>query len=602
MSKSKEKNGNKQLSFLKGLLVTALVCSLILTGFLIYSSTLTKTESLNQSALIKNFVKQVFGINETVVPQKISVDIGSLSSKYYFTNEKVKLPINVIPSNGSRDFEYSFSDDKCTVDEEGYISYSGTELTQVKVTVTSKLDPSVSCSADVLFRGIMPNDEAVESIGVEFSENGKTISPEDIAVGVKYKICSYLTIKDEYLEKYGLSSNKYAAKGLPFNILINGEQMSDLYAYHTDGSERYIIFLKEFSGEMGLRYLHGASGKFFYREGEAEPIINGFSIDVKEKEGLVYKPQGPIRPQQGTYDAENDQYVITVPVESKSLNIWGKEIGSGNDAMCRLEVADAESAKVAYVKTRINLEKKRNSGVCYVYMTSLFDESVRVKIKIVFEGVIAEELSIVGSNIVGIQDEGVFSTKYDKEIYGNQEIEWSIVEGSDLATIGSDGKLRPTGKGFGKVVIRAESGLFPELYDELTVDIRLWSTLTGFVRKMLGHFALFALLGIGYLTCAYLLIKRHRLSFLIAPAGVLAIAALTELIQYYTEGRGGTMFDVILNTCGGLCGISVYAALVAVIFAIYRRLRPESYRSFRTELALMSYRSFIKPKEENEAK
>ncbi len=580
----KEKGPFDWLKAIKRLAVIALVCSVLLTAFLIYSASLTAKESAAQSSIVKNFFKELFSVNETVIPQKITVTETLLDDGYYFTNEKVKLPIITIPANASKEFDYTFSHEGCSVDENGYISYSGTGYTTVNVTVTSVHDSDVYFETQVLFRGISPIDEAVEDIGVEFYHNGKQVAYDELHVGKKYVMRTYLIIGDEYLESFGLTENKIYVKGLPYFIGFSDE---DTASYEFDSTDRQIIFFDEYEGDITYKYRKAEGNNFFYPDGSDEPLTLTISIKVATDPTHNPEPKSAVMPHVGVYDEENDRYIVTVSEIYNTAVIYGRESVSGEDAMCKLEFADEESEKVAYIRNRYTLSRRAVSGECNLILRSLFDENNFAKITVIFKANVAESIEVVGRNAVALYGTDYYSYNYDTVVLRRLGVDWSIVKGADKATINSKGEF--VAKKLGTVVIRAESIDFPGLYTDYTVNIVLWSDFHSFVRKMIGHFLLFGAVGMGYLTCFYFMIKKRWISLILTPVCVFSLSALTEFIQYHTEGRSGNIVDTCWNFLGGLCGMAATAVFAVIFMLCLKRFRPEAYARIKESLKLMSF-------------
>lgn len=576
--KSKKADYSKRIKFLA---ITALVCSLILTAFLIYSSSLTGTESAKQSEFVKNIVKNLFNVDETVKPQKIEFDKQKMSKTYYFTNEKIKLRISTIPSNASKDFVYSFSHEGCSVDEDGYFWYSGTDYATIKVTATSIYDSSVSDEVEICVRGIAPNDEAVESIGVEWYLDNEPVSVAELNVGKRYEIRTYLIIKDEYVERYNLDDKKLYVMGLPFDVSFNGEDSENLYLF--DSVQRNITFFKECSGELEIIFKKAEGNKFFYGDVNGEvPLSKTVSLRVIEAPEHIYKPSGSIKPSVGVYDAENDEYVIIVPQSDNRIEIQGIEAESGNPTECRLEYADKDSSKIADVETRITLKRKATLGVCRLNLISLYDENLSVRLKVIFEGEIPKSMTIAGKETVAMFGSAKYGCNFDKKVVGDGGVKWSIVEGGELAEI-KDGVLKAKDR-LGKVVLRAESEEFEGLCDEITVRIMPWGDFGQFIRKIIGHFSLFAFLGMGYLTFYFIRFKKHWLAYALAPVTLLSVSVVTEIIQYYTEGRSGNAVDVTINFLGGLTGIALVTLAVALASLFIKMFRPKTFEKIKNAL------------------
>ena len=86
----------------------------------------------------------------------------------------------------------------------------------------------------------------------------------------------------------------------------------------------------------------------------------------------------------------------------------------------------------------------------------------------------------------------------------------------------------------------------------------------GFIRKFIGHFGIFAFIGL-MLNISLVQILERSPSLLIATTYCFLLASFTELIQSNTPGRYGAFSDIVLDTQGSLLAIfGVYT-----IFAIF---------------------------------
>ena len=84
------------------------------------------------------------------------------------------------------------------------------------------------------------------------------------------------------------------------------------------------------------------------------------------------------------------------------------------------------------------------------------------------------------------------------------------------------------------------------------------------VRKAVGHFGAFLVLGIFSSLTYYLFIdkKKRKLSIIINVSQGLLLAAITELIQLMTPGRTGTLFDSSID----MLGFIISAAILTILF------------------------------------
>ena len=110
-------------------------------------------------------------------------------------------------------------------------------------------------------------------------------------------------------------------------------------------------------------------------------------------------------------------------------------------------------------------------------------------------------------------------------------------------------------------------------------------TLANFIRKSLGHFGLFfAFAGASAL---FILFQCKKYSQRMIASGVsmylgFTFAGMSELIQYYTEGRSGNWKDIGIDT-GGYAACIVIAIVIFTIIFIVKWYRSKNLKSVRTE-------------------
>ncbi len=109
--------------------------------------------------------------------------------------------------------------------------------------------------------------------------------------------------------------------------------------------------------------------------------------------------------------------------------------------------------------------------------------------------------------------------------------------------------------------------------------------LASFIRKSLGHFGLF----FAFAGCSVLFIffQWKRYSHRIIASGVsiylgFTFAGLSELIQYYTEGRSGNWNDIGIDTGGYAACIGIAIVVFTIIF-IVKWYRSRKLKSVQTE-------------------
>ena len=96
---------------------------------------------------------------------------------------------------------------------------------------------------------------------------------------------------------------------------------------------------------------------------------------------------------------------------------------------------------------------------------------------------------------------------------------------------------------------------------------------TGFVRKLFGHFGLFAVSGLFSTWAIYLFSQEYKINYFLYIGGVslvagLAIAWLSETIQLFMPGRSASAVDVLIDFVGYFIGV------LLVIFIFFLAKKP----------------------------
>jgi VanZ family protein len=134
--------------------------------------------------------------------------------------------------------------------------------------------------------------------------------------------------------------------------------------------------------------------------------------------------------------------------------------------------------------------------------------------------------------------------------------------------------------GEGEAEATISSAANPELFFTLTFRINVApnvdpndTSFQTFIRKSIGHFALFALTALcGFLFLAFLLEDQHRwIAFLLGTGWGLLLASITELIQHFVPGRYGGWEDIGIDMLGYVFGSLICRGAFELIILIDSR-------------------------------
>ena len=203
-----------------------------------------------------------------------------------------------------------------------------------------------------------------------------------------------------------------------------------------------------------------------------------------------------------------------------------------------------------------------------------------------------EQLTIMGRDRI-ICDKEYQYTVFDGE-RDCEKITWSIVKGSG-ATITEEGKLIATK--LGDIVIRATSTQDEKIFVEFKVRVSPYENFHTYVRKLIGHFTAFAILGVGFAVTYFLLFGRARkISPIVALISSAVVAAITEILQMpiFTQNRGPSFKDVVLDTEGAAWGVLGTVLLIFLFFLIVRLISKRKYEQVKLAISRLSFGTMFK--------
>ena len=119
------------------------------------------------------------------------------------------------------------------------------------------------------------------------------------------------------------------------------------------------------------------------------------------------------------------------------------------------------------------------------------------------------------------------------------------------------------------VIIGTIDGITPgdeSITDKFDIeDIKL------FIRKAIGHFGLFLVLGIFAAMTYYLFIKNKLLSLIISIVVGLITAGLSELFQGIPVGRAPSFTDVLIDYAGYMIAVLLFSLIFYLPYYIKKR-------------------------------
>ena len=149
-----------------------------------------------------------------------------------------------------------------------------------------------------------------------------------------------------------------------------------------------------------------------------------------------------------------------------------------------------------------------------------------------------------------------------------------------ILSVGQDGTLTPHKKGVATIKMIVDDGMLDKIEIEVNIKVKPQMVIEnmqeffGKMRKLLGHFGAFLVLGI-FSTFTYLLYFQDKKWFWSVPLNFVqgfALASLTEWIQTFTPGRWGCWEDVLLDISGFMCSALILTILVLLIYLLKKQI------------------------------
>lgn len=117
-----------------------------------------------------------------------------------------------------------------------------------------------------------------------------------------------------------------------------------------------------------------------------------------------------------------------------------------------------------------------------------------------------------------------------------------------------------------------------EIYDFITptkesvLERYSYSEISNFVRKGIGHFGLFAFMGIFAAMTYIFFIKKMNIRLIVIFLSGFIIAGISEIIQIFAESRGPAFLDVLIDYSGYLISTGI---IIGIMFIILKKRSKE---------------------------
>lgn len=565
----------KYFKGLRALALTALFCTIALTIFIWGEALTPGDKSAIQSVKVSDNIQSAMKSDEPAPPvsavtgfevTKVIRDGKEIDTDKYYIGDKVRLSVSVLPENADTSDLYFVAGNDAkdlSVSEDGEVEF--TSWGWRRVLVKSRKNPSVILF-DKQLNCTGVNPDAVTSISATIRKVG---TAEDTDV---------LQIGDEYV--LGIfTDNGLETSTTETRLFINGKKTRE-------NENLYFLPAKQ----------------FFYPRAEGTVHLK-FEYAGKTAEKTVTVVPGKIPPADFTFTNSrvtkntDGSFSLTMEKGEHIKNII-KELGfsplnkDGKTDDNSAVYFDYETSNGKIVNCAAYNLHAYKPGTATITYTSLYDKNIKATLHVTVPDVV-DGLTVVSP------DRCVKGGKIDLTAYtgGNvtKNVKWEVVKGE--GSIDENGVF--TSDKSGKVTVRATYVGRPDLTVEKTITVSVFDTFHTLIRKGLGHFSLFLVLGFGLFGTFFLLIKPRWVSLPLSLLSAFVVAGISEMFQLpvFTSGRYATWPDVAIDFLGALSGIGIAVVAVSIVGLIWFKAKPESFENMKNEFSFLTFKTSFKKQE-----
>ena len=567
----------KYFKGLRALALTALFCTIALTLFIWGEALTPGDKSAIQSVKVSDNIQSAMKSDEPAPPvsavtgfevTKVVRDGKEIDTDKYYIGDKVRLSVSVLPENADTSDLYfergaNEPEDCINVEENGEVTLLAWGWR--RVLVKSRKNPSVilfdkqlNCS------GVNP--DAVTSISATIRKVGTAKDTDVLQIGDEYVLGIF-------------TDNGLETSTTETRLFINGKKTRE-------NENLYFLPAKQ----------------FFYPRAEGTVHLK-FEYAGKTAEKTVTVVPGKIPPADFTFTNSrvtkntDGSFSLTMEKGEHIKNII-KELGfsplnkdgkiDDNSAV----YFDYETSNGKIVNCAAYNLHAYKPGTATITYTSLYDKNIKATLHVTVPDVV-NGLTVVAP------DRCVKGGKIDLTAYtgGNvtKNVKWEVVKGE--GSIDENGVF--TSDKSGKVTVRATYVGRPDLTVEKTITVSVFDTFHTLIRKGLGHFSLFLVLGFGLFGTFFLLIKPRWASLPLSLLSAFVVAGISEMFQLpvFTSGRYATWPDVAIDFLGALSGIGIAVVAVSIVGLIWFKAKPESFKNMKNEFSFLTFKTSFKKQE-----
>lgn len=566
----------KYFKGLRALALTALFCTIALTIFIWGEALTPGDKSAIQSVKVSDNIQSAMKSDEPAPPvsavtgfevTKVVRDGKEIDTDKYYIGDKVRLSVSVLPENADTSDLYFVAGKDAnglSVSEDGEVEF--TSWGWRRVLVKSRKNPPVILFDKQLYcQGVNP--DAVTSISATIRKVGTAEYTDVLQIGNEYVLGIF-------------TDNGLETSTAETRLFINGKETRE-------NENLYFLPAKQ----------------YFYPRAEGTVRLK-FEYAGKTTEKTVTVVPGKIPPADFTFtnnrvkkNTEDGSFSLTMEKGEHIKNII-KELGFSplnkdgeidDNSAVYFDYKTSDGKIVNCAAYNLHAYKPGTATITY---TSIYNKKIKATLHVTVPDVV-DGLTVVAP------DRCVKGGKIDLTAYtgGNvtKNVKWEVVKGE--GSIDENGVF--TSDKSGKVTVRATYVGRPDLTVEKTITVSVFDTFHTLIRKGLGHFSLFLVLGFGLFGTFFLLIKPRWLSLPLSLLSAFVVAGISEMFQLpvFTSGRYATWPDVAIDFLGALSGIGIAVVAVSIVGFIWFKAQPESFKNMKNEFSFLTFKTSFKKQE-----
>lgn len=578
-------NQRKYFKGLRALALTALFCTIALTIFIWGEALTPGDKSAIQSAKVSDNIQSAMKTDEPAPPVsavtgyfvksvrrdgKVLTDVN-----HYYTDDVLELGVTCLPENADTSklyFERGFDapEDYISVEENGKVTLLAWGYH--RVVIKSKDNPdNVLYDLKIYNEGVNP--EKIKEIKAKIYHGDYMLEADKDRV-ITLETCEeyFLSVTAENID----NDKVYGVSTIETEILIDEKKHNENDKIFFLSAKQWFYPLKPTDGILLLEIKLGdktVSQKIKIEKG-LRPEATGFTFDKRATKN-----------DDGSFSLtmkKDEHLVITSQLGFRAEN-------ASKGAPSNIISKSSDTNVVNASTTHLHAYKPGTATITYF---SIYDNTITATLHVTVPDVV-DGLTVVAP------DRCVKGGKIDLTAYtgGNvtKNVKWEVVKGE--GSIDENGVF--TSDKSGKVTVRATYVGRPDLTVEKTITVSVFDTFHTLIRKGLGHFSLFLVLGFGLFGTFFLLIKPRWVSLPLSLLSAFVVAGISEMFQLpvFTSGRYATWQDVAIDFLGALSGIGIAVVAVSIVGLIWFKAKPESFKNMKNEFSFLTFKTSFKKQE-----